>query len=118
MPPGKIIILNGASSSGKTSILRALQEILEEPYLDAGLDKFIWMLPRRYLNPPLWQEVFEYTFAPDGSGRIVSICSAPRGRALISGMHRAILALALAGNTHWPTMCCWNLPGCKSVRMP
>ena len=39
MLPGTIILLNGASSSGKTSILKALQDILEEPYVDAGLDK-------------------------------------------------------------------------------
>ena len=98
MTPGKIILLNGASSSGKTSILKALQEVLDEPYLDAGIDKFIWMLPKRYLNPPLWQEIFEYTYAADGSGRIVSICAAPRGRMLMSGMHHAIAALAEAGN--------------------
>jgi len=53
MTLGKIIFLNGASSSGKTSILMALQEMLEEPYLNAGIDKFIWMLPKRYLDPPL-----------------------------------------------------------------
>jgi len=41
MPPGTIVLLNGVSSSGKTSILKALQGILEEPYLDAGLDKFL-----------------------------------------------------------------------------
>jgi chloramphenicol 3-O phosphotransferase len=45
MNPSIIIILNGASSSGKTSVLNALQIILDEPYLDAGIDKFIWILP-------------------------------------------------------------------------
>jgi chloramphenicol 3-O-phosphotransferase len=55
--PGTIIFLNGASSSGKTNILRALQEILEESYLDAVIDKFIWMLPERYLERPLGDDV-------------------------------------------------------------
>jgi chloramphenicol 3-O-phosphotransferase len=55
--PGTVIILNGTSSSGKSSILRALQDLIEVPLLDAGLDRFLWMLPRRYLNRPLWDEV-------------------------------------------------------------
>jgi chloramphenicol 3-O-phosphotransferase len=41
MKKGTVIFLNGTSCSGKMSILRALQAILEEPYLDAGIDKFI-----------------------------------------------------------------------------
>ena len=45
MQPGKILILNGTSSSGKSSILEALQTTLDDPYRNAGLDKFIWMLP-------------------------------------------------------------------------
>jgi chloramphenicol 3-O-phosphotransferase len=39
--PGTIILLNGTSSSGKTSVVRALQEVLNEPFLEAGLDKFL-----------------------------------------------------------------------------
>jgi len=31
MSIGKIIVLNGTSSSGKTSIVHALQQIMEEP---------------------------------------------------------------------------------------
>jgi len=50
MSSGYIIILNGTSSSGKTSIVNALQNILEEPYLEAGIDKFIWMLPEHYFD--------------------------------------------------------------------
>jgi len=53
MTYGKIVIINGTSSSGKTSIVHALQNILLEPYLEAGIDKLIWMLPERYLDRPL-----------------------------------------------------------------
>ncbi len=60
---------------------------MEEPYLDAGLDKFLFMLPKPYLNQPaLWAQVME----PTRSG--------PVGLRLISGMHQAIAALAGAGN--------------------
>jgi chloramphenicol 3-O phosphotransferase len=37
-----IILLNGAASSGKTSIARAIQETFDEPYLHTGIDQF-WM---------------------------------------------------------------------------
>jgi chloramphenicol 3-O phosphotransferase len=87
MSNGTIIILNGTSSSGKTSIVHALQEILEEPYLDAGIDKFIWMLPGRYLDRPLWDEVL---------GRATR--AGPVGHSLMAGMHQAIVALSRAGN--------------------
>jgi len=86
MKPGRIILLNGASSAGKTSLLRALQDALPEPYLEAGLDKFIWMLPRRYLDRPLWDEVM---------GRVVA--AGPVGHHLVTAMHQTIALLADAG---------------------
>ncbi len=46
MPPGKIIFLNGTSSSGKSSIAKLLQKRLAEPFLHIQLDAFIQMLPR------------------------------------------------------------------------
>jgi chloramphenicol 3-O phosphotransferase len=87
MTTGEIIILNGTSSSGKSSIVKVLQEILDEPFLDAGIDKFIWMLPRRYLNQPLWDEVLG-----------LATEAGPVGHRLMSGMHNTIAALSRAGN--------------------
>lgn len=87
MEPGKIIFLNGASSSGKTSVLNELQDLLTEPYLNAGIDKFLWMLPDRYLDRPLWDDVLGLA---DHAGLA--------GHTLFKGMHRAIVALALSGN--------------------
>ena len=86
MTAGTLIILNGTSSSGKSSILKALQKKLPEPYLDAGLDKFIWMLPGRYLDRPLWDDVLGLA---DRAG--------PLGHRLVSGMHRSQAALSLSG---------------------
>lgn len=85
--PGTIVILNGASSSGKTSLLKALQVRLAEPYLDAGIDRFIWMLPKRWLERPLWDDVLGLAVRPG-----------EEGRRLFSGMHRAIAELSRAGN--------------------
>ncbi|MBO1337454.1 chloramphenicol phosphotransferase CPT [Streptomyces sp. VRA16 Mangrove soil] len=40
-----VIVLNGGSSSGKTSIARALQELLPDPWLTLGADTFVEALP-------------------------------------------------------------------------
>ena len=42
------VILNGSSSAGKTSIIRALQLILEEAWMLFGIDDFLRTLP---INP-------------------------------------------------------------------
>lgn len=83
---GTVILINGTSSSGKSSIVRALQDRLEPPYLEMGLDRFIFMLPRRYLKRPLWDDVL---------GRADHAGAA--GRLLISGMQQAIAAAARTG---------------------
>jgi len=86
-PPGTLIVLNGTSSAGKTTLLHELQQALAGPYLEAGLDKFLWMLPRRYLAPPLWNDVL---------GEAVR--AGDTGHRLVSGMHHAIAALSRAGS--------------------
>src|SRR3972149_4996236 len=84
--PGTILILNGASSSGKTRTREALQTMLAEPYLNAGIDRFIWTPPERYLDRPLWDDVL---------GR--SSDAGQMGHRLFSGMHQAIATLSRAG---------------------
>src|SRR4051812_29983201 len=86
-PPGTIIILNGASSAGKSSILAHLQRTLDGPFLNAGIDKFIFMLPSNYLNRPLWDDVFGEMDKAGAQGHI-----------LFSGMHHALAAMARQGN--------------------
>ena len=80
MKNGKIIFLNGTSSSGKTSIAKELQQILEEPYLLVSVDNFISMLPQKYLNGE----------DPKTLGKAIL--------KIIHGMHRSISALASTGN--------------------
>jgi chloramphenicol 3-O phosphotransferase len=85
--PGTILSLNGASSAGKSSLLTALQLALREPYLEAGMDKFIFMLPARYLNRPLWDDILG-----------LAVSAGAHGHQLFAGMHQAQAALARAGN--------------------
>lgn len=42
---GRIIILNGGSSAGKTTLARTLQSSFPEPWLLLGIDLLIWTLP-------------------------------------------------------------------------
>ncbi len=46
---GRIVILNGAPRSGKSSIAAALQNGFGEPWLNLGVDAFARMTPARYL---------------------------------------------------------------------
>lgn len=87
MKPGTIIILNGTSSSGKTTLLKALQAMLPEPFLDAGLDRFIWMMPRRYLNRPLWDDILG-----------LATQAGQTGHQLATSMHQAIAAISRSGS--------------------
>ena len=79
---GMIVIVNSASSAGKSSLIRAFQERAETPFLDIGLDKFIFLLPKRYLGLH-WPEVLGRA---DQSG--------PMGHRLVHGTHNTLAALA------------------------
>jgi chloramphenicol 3-O-phosphotransferase len=48
MSKGKIICLNGVSSSGKSTLARSLQEILEQPYYLMSEDTFVFILPDKF----------------------------------------------------------------------
>lgn len=45
--PVQIIYLNGPSSSGKTTLAKALQDAFEEPFLHVGIDKIIGWMPEK-----------------------------------------------------------------------
>lgn len=77
-PLPTIILLNGISSAGKSSISHVLQQTLSEPYLQVSIDAFEDMLPDRYQERGqfAWGELF------------------PK---LLAGFHRSIAALAGTG---------------------
>ena len=82
----QLILLNGTSSAGKSSIVKCLQEKLQGPYLDMGLDKFLYMLPNHHLKQPLWKDVWDHTSAGEVGNR------------LMSGMHHSIKSMIVRGN--------------------
>lgn len=46
--PGKVIVINGASSSGKTMLATGLQEALEGPYFHISIDNYLHQLPDKF----------------------------------------------------------------------
>lgn len=94
-----IIFLNGTSSSGKTSISRALQELHQEPLIYTGIDSFFLdMLPSHFMfNGPRAQEglFFEITESKEQS---VKLHIGEYGKRLFKAMPLCIKALADMGN--------------------
>ncbi|GAB2676713.1 chloramphenicol phosphotransferase CPT family protein [Thalassiella azotivora] len=91
---GRVVVLNGTSSAGKSTLLRAVQDAEDAPWLDLGLDRFLGTLPRRYLGPR-WPEVQRYRHGPDGA--ISAVEPGPAGDLLTRAMHRAVAAAARSG---------------------
>jgi len=94
---GRIIVLNGTSSAGKSSIAKALQAALPDPWLVIGIDTFVFALPARYLDQPLWSEVFRYVRPEGMTDGPFRIETGPLGHDLVRGMHRSVAALARSG---------------------
>lgn len=98
-----VIFLNGASSSGKTTLGRALQDLLDEPYLLMGLDTCFAMVPARWAGGQMGahrEQGFQYVDEPDDNGKPVSgISYGPIGLRMLEGFHRAVREFVQAGNS-------------------
>jgi len=49
---GRVVVLNGGSSSGETALARRLQAVLDGTWVVLGVDLFLWMLPSRLFADP------------------------------------------------------------------
>jgi len=78
MSKGRVLFLNGASSSGKSSIAKVLQGMLGEPCIHLCIDDYLGVFQQG-----LWdkQEIVQ-----------------PAWRSIIAGFHAAAAAIARAGN--------------------
>lgn len=83
----QVIVLNGGSSSGKSGIVRCLQEVLPDPWLAFGVDSFVEALPARMRGSD-----GGITFTADGG---VSVGA--EFRALDAAWTEGIAAMARAG---------------------
>ncbi|MFG2889697.1 chloramphenicol phosphotransferase CPT [Streptomyces sp. NPDC048248] len=82
-----VIVLNGGSSSGTSSLARALQHALPRPWLTFGVDTFGEALP-----PTLQDSPDGLLVAPDGQ-----VTVGPAYRALESAWRDGIAAMARGG---------------------
>ncbi len=73
-----VILLNGTSSAGKTSIAKKLQEQFNEPLLYLGYDHFVTILPDKFLGDSVnSQEGVQYVYKGE---KKVSIKYGPIGK--------------------------------------
>ena len=83
----RIVVLNGGSSSGKSSITRALQELVSGIWLTFGVDTFIDALPGRGNSTQAG-----ITYEPDGT-----ITFSPDHRALEHTWYTGLASMAGSG---------------------
>jgi chloramphenicol 3-O phosphotransferase len=75
--PGRLILLNGTSSSGKSSIAKELLAMLDGTWFHLGVDQFHHIRARRDWTDDTFLPVFQRT---------------------VLGFHRAVAGMASAGN--------------------
>ena len=98
---GTVIILNGPSAVGKSSIIRAFQAKRVEPWLGIGIDNFfVGVLPPKFYleDKPEHHVVMRGVATEDEQGKLFTLFIGSEGQKVIRGMHGAIAAYAHAGN--------------------
>jgi len=104
-----VILVNGPSSAGKTTLCRALQAAIEEPYLVTGFDDFIFMASPRYYRGADTIRQSEHdsftalgvemvTTSPPGAPPAVAARFGPVFRRILDAMAPAVRALVDGGN--------------------
>lgn len=91
----RIVILNGASSVGKTSTAKAIQEFASRPYMHVQMDSFLEMQPRRLDN-----HADGLLFKNIGSEQEpeIAVSSGPALQRLMAGMRCAVVAMVEQDN--------------------
>lgn len=101
MQPGQIILLNGTSSAGKSTIAKQLQEILPQPYLHTGIDHFLgaapWSRLMVYGDSTVQTEAAGWIL-PFRDGALVDVPQlGPVAYQWLDGMYASFATLASAG---------------------
>ncbi|VHO03473.1 hypothetical protein [Candidatus Rhabdochlamydia sp. T3358] len=97
----QIIYLNGPSSSGKTTLAKALQHAFEEPFLHVGIDKIIGWMPEKINDWTGGEASLGYSWkkSVDTSGNPVQELQAgPYAQKIGKTFQEVVLALAKMGH--------------------
>ncbi len=100
--PGTIIILNGPSAVGKSSLVKAFLARQRDLWLHAGIDQlYVGVIPPVWLDDaPEHASVMTIKSSVDDLGfPVVKAVFGPKGFQVVQGMHRAIAAYAAMGNS-------------------
>jgi chloramphenicol 3-O phosphotransferase len=94
-----IIFLNGCSSSGKTMVAKAIQDLSEKPWLLLGIDTFFDMLPAKYVGfGEKAAQGVQFLPDQDEAGPIMRIESGPVGKAVVKSIPKVVHTLASDGH--------------------
>ncbi|MDF2550110.1 MAG: chloramphenicol phosphotransferase [Chlamydiales bacterium] len=97
----QLIYINGPSSSGKTTLAKALQQELHPPFLHIGIDRLIGMMPDK-LNDweggaaPLgfsWKESFD-----EAGHAVQELCLGPFAEKIVETLKQVVLTMAKMGH--------------------
>ncbi|HEX2561238.1 phosphotransferase-like protein [Phenylobacterium sp.] len=96
---GTVLFINGASSSGKTSLCRTLQALWPGPLAMVGVDVLITMLPPTYTGfGERAAEGYPFRFEKDAEGRRLTVArTGPAGRILNRRMAEFVAGCAADG---------------------
>ncbi len=95
--PGRVVLLTGPSSSGKSTIARHLQDALPEPFLVLGVDTFVSMVPRRLKGPDATEGFRWVAETAEEGGAHTRVVRGEYGDRVIEAMQAALVAMARAG---------------------
>ncbi|MEU6184359.1 chloramphenicol phosphotransferase [Nocardia sp. NPDC047038] len=101
-PPSRVIFLNGTSSSGKTTLARAIQDESDIPFVYWGIDTLFQLIPPNWgggRDGPLSREGFWYDRRRDADGSpMVVIRYGEVGRRMLRSACAAAAAFAHGGD--------------------
>ena len=98
----QIIYLNGPSSSGKTTLAKALQQAFGEPFLHVGIDKIIGWMPEKINDWTGGEAPHGYSWkkSVDASGDSIfkELQAGPYAQKIENTFREVVLALAQMGH--------------------
>lgn len=133
--PGRVVLLHGTSSSGKTTIARALQSLSDEPWVRLGIDAFWNAVDERWMEHGpraaegfAWMEKARIVPGQSGNGSLraceqlwlpvlapATTCSSTMSSSTQPGsMDGAVSSLASSGSSSE----CWHLSTCSRNARP
>ena len=96
---GTIILLNGPTSTGKTSIAKAVQNQFLEPYLHLGVDTLFYEIcPQPYFFRERAAEGLSAAPVMGSDPATAALCYGPFAQQLIAALHQMVFTLATLGH--------------------